>query len=65
MPQKVGITQPNLYYHFPNKEELYVAVVEHISQQLATELNLLAAKDLPLKEKISGDGQFLTKGIPL
>ena len=59
--QKVGITQPNLYYHFPNKEELYVAVVEHISQQLATELNLLAAKDLPLKEKLVEMASFLQK----
>ena len=57
--QKVGITQPNLYYHFPNKEELYVAVVEHISEQLAAQLNELAARPLPLKEKLVAMASFL------
>jgi AcrR family transcriptional regulator len=36
--QAAGITKPTLYYHFADKETLYVAVAEHALQQMGTEL---------------------------
>lgn len=62
--EKVGITQPNLYYHFPNKEEIYICVLESISQKVAGELNELALKDWSLKEKLIAMVDFLQTEHP-
>ena len=62
--EKVGITQPNLYYHFPNKEEIYINVLEFISQKVASELNTLALKDWTLKEKLKAMVDFLQTEYP-
>lgn len=62
--EKVGIAQPNLYYHFPNKEEIYICVLESISQKVARELNELALKDWSLKEKLIAMVDFLQTEHP-
>lgn len=37
--QAVGITQPNLYHYYPNKEKLYQAVLEEILTSIGNQLN--------------------------
>lgn len=37
--KEVGITQPNLYHHFNNKEALYVAVLETVANEALNELS--------------------------
>ena len=36
--KEVGITQPNLYYHFKNKESLYLGVLDEIGGEVYTDL---------------------------
>lgn len=37
--QEVGITQPNLYHHFKNKEALYVAILEEVAHGALNDLS--------------------------
>lgn len=32
--EKAEITQPNLYYHFKTKEDIYIAVLEELSSEV-------------------------------
>lgn len=43
--QEVGITQPNLYHHFKNKEALYMAVLERVADEALDELNQIKDKN--------------------
>lgn len=36
--QLAEVTQPNLYHHFKNKEEVYVGVIEHLLNEVNIEL---------------------------
>src|SRR5690625_4528901 len=47
---KAGITQPNLYHHFKTKEDIYIAVLEHLSQEVQEELEIITSKE---DEKLS------------
>ena len=40
---EVGITQPNLYHHFRNKEEIYVAVMENLAAEVKAYLDEMVA----------------------
>ena len=40
---EVGITQPNLYHHFRNKEEIYVAVMENLAAEVKDYLDEMVA----------------------
>lgn len=51
---KVGITQPNLYSHFKNKEEVYLAVFEQLSANVRENLQRILTsneKDPEIKLK--------------
>lgn len=44
--RQVGITQPNLYHYFPNKEALYLAVIGNELQQLNHDLSAILEMDI-------------------
>ena len=43
--KEVGITQPNLYYHFKNKESLYLGVLDEIGGEVYTDLLAIVEND--------------------
>lgn len=43
--QEVGITQPNLYHYFANKEEIYLAVLEDLGLEVSASIMELTTKD--------------------
>lgn len=52
--EEVGITQPNLYYHFKNKEELFVAVLDQVGEGVNEDLNkIVHSNTLNLQEKLT------------
>lgn len=51
--QQAGITQPNLYHYFANKEEIYLAVLEDLAQEVGMTLMDIAVKnEWALEEKL-------------
>lgn len=50
--EKLNITKPALYYHFKNKKELYLKVVETYNNKLFDELQVLDESNKSCKEKI-------------
>lgn len=51
--QQAGITQPNLYHYFANKEEIYLAVLEELGQEVsATLMELTTKNDWNLTKKL-------------
>lgn len=64
--QKVGITQPNLYHHFDNKEALYVAVLESVGEETEDKLNEIKADAPPkLKETLILMTNYLKEKYPI
>lgn len=43
--EKAGITQPNLYHHFRTKEDIYIAVLEDLSEEVKEALEQIVASD--------------------
>ena len=50
--QIVGITQPNLYHHFKNKEEIYLAMMNSLSEEVSFHLTLIRKSDRETFEKL-------------
>lgn len=50
--EQVQITQPNLYHHFKNKKELYLAVIKQLTDNVRADLILIVASELPLEQKL-------------
>jgi AcrR family transcriptional regulator len=48
----VGISQPSLYAHFPNRDAICVAACVRAMEQLEGELTRMAAPDAPLRTRI-------------
>ena len=48
----VGISQPSLYAHFPNREAICVAVCVRVMERLEAELTRTIAPDAPLRTRI-------------
>lgn len=43
--EKSEVTQPNLYYHFKTKEEIYIAVLEDLSSQVKVALERIIEEE--------------------
>lgn len=64
--EQLNISQPALYYHFKNKEEIYFNVMLRLSQDVERNLRELSAKeDLTLEEKIGEMALFLQRKHPV
>ena len=50
--ERCHITQPNLYHHFKNKKELYLAVITQLTDRVQIDLSQLARSALPAEEKL-------------
>ncbi|MGK0551131.1 TetR/AcrR family transcriptional regulator [Enterococcus faecalis] len=49
---KAKITQPNLYHHFKNKKELYLAVIEELTDHVQAELAPIVTDNSSLETKL-------------
>ena len=50
--ERCKITQPNLYHHFKNKKELYIAVIEQLTNNVQKDLAVIIDEPLPVDEKL-------------
>ncbi|MFC0232968.1 TetR/AcrR family transcriptional regulator [Vagococcus entomophilus] len=50
--KKCDITQPNLYHHFSNKKEIYLAVIEALTKEVKTALLTILNKGLTLENSL-------------
>jgi AcrR family transcriptional regulator len=50
---KAGITQPNLYYHFKNKQELYMAVIQQLTETVRVELKPIVSSNDTIEVKLN------------
>lgn len=50
--ERCKITQPNLYHHFKNKKELYIAVIEQLTNHVQKDLAAIVEEPLPAEEKL-------------
>lgn len=58
--KRCGISQPTLYYHFADKQELYVAVLLEALRRMTRELDNLAGEaGRPLEEKLRGIATYI------
>ncbi|MGO3604506.1 MAG: TetR/AcrR family transcriptional regulator [Enterococcus malodoratus] len=58
------ITQPNIYYHFKNKEEIYYQVMLRLANEVGKNLSELSAKDTTFEEKIKAMAFYLQERHP-
>lgn len=58
------ITQPNIYYHFKNKEEIYYQVMLRLANEVGKNLTELSAKDTTFEEKIKAMAFYLQERHP-
>lgn len=63
--QQVEITQPNLYHHFKNKQELYFAVIQQLTDQVRTELAIVIEKPDSIEQKLEEMIRILLDKHPL
>ena len=60
----LGITQPNIYYHFKNKENIYYQVMLRLSTEVGASLTEIAEKATSFEEKIIGMALYLQQRHP-
>ena len=47
-----GLTKPSIYYHFNNKQGLFIALAQRIYERIKSELMTIIELDLPLRETL-------------
>ncbi|WP_314061783.1 TetR/AcrR family transcriptional regulator [uncultured Vagococcus sp.] len=50
--EQVQITQPNLYHHFKNKKDLYLAVITQLTDNVRADLEVIVNSELELDQKL-------------
>lgn len=60
----LGITQPNLYYHFKKKEDIYVAIMESLSEEVYHNLENIRKTEDSTMEKLHSMLLYLHKRHP-
>lgn len=64
--EQLNISQPALYYHFKNKEEIYYNVMLRLSEQVERQLREISVReDLDLESKIERMALFLQRKHPV
>lgn len=64
--EQLNISQPALYYHFKNKEEIYYNVMLRLSQEVERSLRMISIKErMTLEEKIGEMALFLQRKHPV
>ncbi|MEG0293514.1 TetR/AcrR family transcriptional regulator [Enterococcus sp.] len=64
--EQLNISQPALYYHFKNKEDIYYSVMLRLSKHVEGNLRAISAQeDLEIEEKISQMALFLQRKHPV
>lgn len=58
------ITQPNIYYHFKNKEDIYFQVMQRLANEVGKNLTDLSAKEISFEEKILAMAFYLQQRHP-
>jgi len=63
--QEVGLTQPNLYHHFKNKEALYIAVMETVAEEAENDLrDHMNSDNMSLESKLDDMTTYLREQHP-
>lgn len=62
----LNITQPNIYYHFKNKEEIYFQVMKRLSTEVGKNLSDLSKKAGSFEARVThGNGLLLAGATPV
>lgn len=59
---KCGITQPALYYHYPDKQSLYIAMLEHFVKNIQSKIE--AISEGTISERLEAMLEVLSKEHP-
>lgn len=59
--KKLNITQPALYFHFKNKEELYTEVLSTFTHEIGVNLNALMAQETSFYQKLYSMADYLQR----
>nr|WP_242703983.1 TetR/AcrR family transcriptional regulator [Enterococcus sp. 669A] len=63
--EALGITQPNIYYHFKKKEDIYVAVMRELADEVGSQLQEIAKENgSTLTEKLTEMMVYLQQRHP-
>lgn len=62
--KRCNITQPNLYHHFKNKKQIYLAVIERLIQRVQVELTEIQKTAAPVQVKIKAMVKVLLEKHP-
>ena len=55
----LGITQPAIYHHFKNKEDIYVNVLSDFTYEIGKNLRVLLSEDKPAEEVLANMSNYL------
>jgi len=61
--EAVGLTRPALFYHFPDKQSLYKAVLEEAFRPLVTRIDAALSSSKPIPQRIEDAAEAWVDGI--
>ncbi|AXQ30061.1 TetR/AcrR family transcriptional regulator [Solimonas sp. K1W22B-7] len=59
----VGLTRPALFYHFPDKQSLYNAVLEEAFRPLVTQIDAALSSSKPIPQRIEDAAEAWVDGV--